>query len=877
VTTDEARTVDPAPLGSPASVATVAPEQGVAFDPGPLATTDHVAPARPDDAPAGPSVPGYEILSQLGRGGMGVVYKARHVGLDRVVALKMVLAGAHAEPHQLARFHAEAQAVARFQHPNIVQIHEVGTADGLPYFSLEFLDGGPLDKKIARMPQPPRFAAELVAALARAMSYAHERGVIHRDLKPANVLLSADGTPKITDFGLAKRLDGDSLQTRSGTVVGTPSFMAPEQARGDLKEVGPHSDVYSLGAILYDLLTGRPPFLGASMLDTLDQVRSQEPVPPAALIGRVPKDLETICLKCLQKEPAKRYASAAALADDLRRFLNGEPIVARPVSAPERAWRWAKRNPWVAGLGVAVAVLLVIVAGTSTVFAWQFNLKKEAAETAAAKEKKEHDRAEEALRKETEAHELADNKAQIAGEQSELAIGAMSLFLVTAQNRLRYEPQAQKLRLDLIRVAMAELDKIKVSTEKAKLADQRYATVHALLGECYLAAERAKEAAEEYDLAIGIMEGLVKDEPERFVHRRNLAAVLNGRGDAALALRETRQARDYYQRALDLRKEWAALTPDRVTPIRAIANSYALLGRATLMLGDPKTALNHYLACKEQYDQLPEGAQKDVLVRREVAELHRILGDVFARAGQEEESRRHYAESLRRRQELLSLEPNDPELMRDYALAQISEGEWSLTHDSDPVRAYAHYDAAHQILVQLARGDPNNTRARKDLAAVRYYLGATALRIGSASPGLLGVGWLTTSRRHFDLCMRGREELAKTDPGVVDGLMLAQARCGRHAEAAVRAQQLSALNDPGRLIEAACGFALSAEAVRMTGSTAPADRMLAQKYLDGAYAALRKAMSNGWQDPVRLRREPDLDSIRADTRYAALLQELTQK
>jgi serine/threonine-protein kinase len=271
------------------------------------------APTAPRELP---TLPGYQIESELGRGGMGVVYKARQVGLNRTVALKMVLAGAHASPDKLARFHTEAVSVARVQHPNIVQIYEVGEHDGLPYFSLEYIDGSPLDKKIDRKPQKPREAAELVEPLARAMHFAHERNIVHRDLKPANVLVTRDGVPKLTDFGLAKAVESDDSHTRSGTILGSPSYMAPEQARGDIHEVGPLSDQYGVGAILYELLTGRPPFQGATVFDTLDQVQSREPVPPTQLAPRVPVDLETICLKCLQKEPAKRYPDCGALADD---------------------------------------------------------------------------------------------------------------------------------------------------------------------------------------------------------------------------------------------------------------------------------------------------------------------------------------------------------------------------------------------------------------------------------------------------------------------------------------------------------------------------------------------------------------------------------
>ena len=353
------------------------------------------APPPPEARAKLPAVPGYEVQSILGRGGMGVVYKARQVKANRLVALKMILLGAQASGLVLERFRSEAEAVARLQHPRIVQIFEVGDHAGLPFFSLEFVDGGTLANKLHGKPLAPREAAQLVEALAQGIQAAHQAGVVHRDLKPANVLLTRHGEPKITDFGLAKRLDDDSGRTTEGAIMGTPSYMAPEQAAGRVQELGPAVDVYALGAILYECLTGRPPFLGATLLETLEQVRAREPVPPTQLQPKTPRDLETICLKCLQKETRKRYASATELAADLRRYLNGEPIHARPVGSVERAVKWARRRPAVAGLlavvaGLAVLVAVVGVAGLVGIL-WNWQEAREARADADKKRQRAED------------------------------------------------------------------------------------------------------------------------------------------------------------------------------------------------------------------------------------------------------------------------------------------------------------------------------------------------------------------------------------------------------------------------------------------------------------------------------------------------------
>ena len=353
------------------------------------------APAR---APARewPAIAGYEILGLLGSGGMGRVYKARQINLNRLVALKVILAGEDADAEQVARFREEAKAIARLRHPNIVQIYEVGEYDGHPFISLELVEGGSLAEHLHGTPLTVAQAAQLVETLARAVHVAHQQGVIHRDLKPANILLAPPAfltthpggmegwVPKVTDFGLAKKRDESTGLTLTGAVLGSPRYMAPEQAAGRTRDIGPASDTYALGVILYELLTGRTPFQGTTM-EILDQVRHVAPLPPRRLEPEIPGSLETVCLKCLEKDPGKRYTSASALAADLKRFLESKPILARPVSTPARLFLWSRRNRAliVGSVILAAAVLLTWVGAVH----WQTYRREEQDRERAAKER----------------------------------------------------------------------------------------------------------------------------------------------------------------------------------------------------------------------------------------------------------------------------------------------------------------------------------------------------------------------------------------------------------------------------------------------------------------------------------------------------------
>jgi serine/threonine protein kinase len=321
----------------------------------PLPIAPLSCPSRETRVESVPTIPGYQILGVLGRGGMGLVYQARQIALNRIVALKMIRTGGDPAA-EIARFREEALAVAALRHPNIIGIFAIDQFNDTPFFTMEFAEGGSLAQSAAHRPQPPDYAVEMVQTLALAVQAAHDQGIVHRDLKPANVLLDGSGRPKVSDFGASKRMDADSHPTETGQILGTPSYMSPEQAGGKRDQIGPLSDVYSLGAILYELLTGRPPFQATEAHLTIAQVLAAEPIPPSRVHAGIRRDLETICLKCLRKSPADRYSSASALADDLQRFRDGKPILARRTSRLERVGRWVRRKPREAAVVAGIAV-----------------------------------------------------------------------------------------------------------------------------------------------------------------------------------------------------------------------------------------------------------------------------------------------------------------------------------------------------------------------------------------------------------------------------------------------------------------------------------------------------------------------------------------
>jgi serine/threonine protein kinase len=648
----------------------------------------------------------YTIVREVGRGGMGVVYEAYDERLKRPAAVKMMLAAAYARPECRQRFHQEAEAAARLQHPHIVPVYEVGEHDGKPFFALEFVEGLTLQAYAQHNPCPPREAAELVRQLATAIQHAHERGVVHRDLKPSNILLQkseirkpksqtnsknqdpkfktsdmavsdlrpsdfefvsdfgfriSDFVPKVTDFGLAKHLTSPGDVTRSGDFVGTPNYMAPEQAAGRHREVGPAADIYALGAILYELLTGRPPFQGVHPLHTLLQAQTCDPVPARRLQPELPRDLETVCLKCLEKEPARRYATAADLAEDLRRFLVGEPIRARPTGTREQIWKWARRHPAAALLaGVSLAAVLTLA---GVVAAYTSRLR--------------------AARDRAEAHARAEH---VQRERTRKALDAMSSHLVA--DWLSSQPVLTPAHRDYLRDVLQSYEEFAADTGQDEASRAGVAAAYARVGQ--IQARLGQLAAAE-------------------------AAWRASSNRYALLAAEFPAVVGYRQR---------------------LANAHAQLGRVYQDLGrraeaeaEVRKALPLVASLEATIPGIPD-------FRRELAQAHDTLGSLLGSQGRGAEAVAEFQQAQRLQEQLVAAFPRNG--LYRWELAKTCNNLAMGLHGlGKPAKAEAKFRQAHELFSRLADDQPAVPQLREDLATSATNLGRilhTTQRPAEAEP-----------------------------------------------------------------------------------------------------------------------------------------------
>jgi serine/threonine protein kinase/tetratricopeptide (TPR) repeat protein len=812
-----------------------------------------------------PCVTGYDVLGILGEGGMGIVYKAHQVRLDRFVALKMIRAGTGARHQDLARFEAEARAVAAIEHANIVRIFEIGEHEGMPFCSLEYLPGGSLARKIDGKPRPVDEAASIVATLASAMEVAHKRGIVHRDLKPANVLIAADGTLKVSDFGLVKLLEEDSSQTRTGTILGTPSYMSPEQANGEIHKVGPAADQYALGAILYELLTGRPPFHGRSAFDTLDQVRNKGPVAPSQLQTKIPRDIETICLKCLEKDPGRRYADVTALVEDLRRFQAGEPFVARPISTPERVWRWCLRNRAVASLIATAASFLLLALAVSAIAAvtiYRKNRTLRDTNVALAKEK--------SLAETRQI--IAEDAAQAANAQNRNAVETETEWINVMEHRLRYVPEVQEVREKMLSDATKNLDEsIRAMTSLRAIIGwapkdeennwRTLARARHRLGEFHLSRNRFTEALEQFRLMDEIVESLAKASPDDPMAQMRLARSRRQIGFVtAQMLGDSPTGEKYLREALEINRACLAKKPGEDTFQRELANSLGQLASAELVLGHLESARELYREELQARTKFSAALARDESSRRELAGLYEKLGELSFRMKQPEEGRRNYGLAAEKRREFLAEHPDDWPAVHDLAQTYNNAGFVHYPQGREPAMAREYHRKALELIEKRVKVDPTNLETKTVLATTLYYDATCALESGDLAGAAAG----------YRRCLEIRKQLAtepKAKMSQID-LMVALARCGEHAEAARIAESLVATppKDEYLYFQAACGYALSAEA-------AARDEALVRRYRSAALECLRQGKQRGWNDLETVESDPDLEPIRETPEFQALLAE----
>jgi eukaryotic-like serine/threonine-protein kinase len=760
-----------------------------------------------------PGVTGFVILEELGRGGMGVVYRAREKRLGRTVALKMLLAGAGASPELLDRLRNEAEAVARMQHPHVVQIFEVTEHDGLPCLVLEYVDGGTLAQKIGGTPQPVKEGARLIEVLAHAIHQMHLQGIIHRDLKPANVLLTADGRPKITDFGLAKLLVGGVSLTATGETLGTPSNIAPEQIDAR-SPVGPSADVYALGTILYELLTGRPPFRGESPQETIRQVMSDDPVAPSRLRPQLPRDLETICLKCLEKEPRRRYHSADDLAGEVRRFLDGKAIQARPVGLAGRLWRWGRRDPKTAGLTALLATILTASSVGAAIAALQFQHG--------------YFRERQLYQNERRARDLAE-------DQSQLAMDAIRAYHTgVSQDALLRQPELKELRKSLLvgahdyyrrlkqnlesrrsndpatrfRLAQACQDLGRLtsqigSTEDARAAYQQALTLHRalsdefpenksyqrdlatdynVLGDLETKAGRYDDAETAFHGALRLQEALVRQYPDEDQFRNDVAGSNSKLGTVYHLIGKLDLALTSHQTALSIREALVRQHPDIDAYRQDLAQAHHNLGNYELMVERLDRAESSYRAALALREALVQKNPDNESDRSHLCDVQNNLGITLQRAGRYESAEEAHRAALATMDALVRNRPARSD--RQYKLANTHNNLGTLYHlTGRQCRAEASFRLAAEILQALTRDHPDVLDYALDLGACELNLGRNENDRYRSDAAL---DWLDKAIQKLEVAYRREPRAGVTQDFLFNAYLaraLALVRLGRYAKA----------------------------------------------------------------------------------------------
>ncbi len=675
---------------------------------------------------AHPEIPGYEMIRKLGQGGMGTVFEARHLQLGRRVALKVVSIAADAA-HD--RFLTEAESIAALRHPNIVQLFEVGEHEGLPFVTLELVEGGSLDQVLAKGPQSPCNAALFARSLALALAHAHAQGIIHRDLKPANVLLApplekgGPLIPKVTDFGIAKRIGDDDGLTRDGDLLGTPAYMSPEQASGELGRIGPASDIYGLGVILYEMLTGRVPFRGIDVVDTLLLVRTQEPVPPRRLNPSLPRDIETICLKCLEKDPQRRYTSADDLASDLARWLEGRPIFARPVGSAERLRLWAGRRPAIAGL-LATIMLVTGVGFSAVVVQWR------RAETHLADARRRFDIALEAIEDYYTgvSEEVLLEQPGLDNLRSRLLNSPLAFFR-QLQDELRDSQSGRPA--DLLRIAEA----------MGKLAE-----ITARIG-------TSEDAIEVNRRVVSIAQELITKDPREPAYRRVMAQSFQRLGELHYGAGDFERARQKLNAGLREFERLAYRRKVHLGDLNGQAACHSTLGALEQDSGRHESAALHLSQSVSLRERIVREDPANLDFADDLASTFSDQAILYFVMGRLDDSEKRFLDCLKARKRLVRLRPNSAVLRRDLSSSYNNLG--SFYQNTNRLGdALPFSERALEIQEKLVAEQPAVTLYRRDLAISLFNIGIAYFNMGQRE----------RSKDYFRRAAEHSGELCRDDP-----------------------------------------------------------------------------------------------------------------
>lgn len=840
----------------------------------------------------GKTIGDYRIDSELGRGGMGVVYRAHHEKLRRDVAIKMILGAASSDSRVVERFETEARAVANLQHPNVVQLFEFGSLDDSPFFALEYVDGGTLAERIRELPMDSKEAARIVESLARAMQVAHQRGILHRDLKPANILLTVDGVPKISDFGLAKELVSDKQdETKTGTVMGTPSFMSPEQAMGSISELSGATDQYSLGAILYACISGRPPFMSSTTIETISQVVHKEPIPPRQLSVSIPVDLETICLKTLHKEPAKRYANCDELANDLKRFLNDEPILARPVSKLERGWRWCRRNPKIA---IPSAMAGIFILATATIASWAWAVTSaQAAVISQERDNVKNQRDEAQLQRDeavkqrliaTQQKAVAEDNERIAQKQAQLALKNIQFVVTDVDKMLRDQAGMSEIRLSILESVSKKWDDLNVEMAGGVRGEAipTLMAVRQLMASTFRDLDRLQQASAEFSKLEVMARERIAVKGRNDATRTNLAKVLMNasalyrrQDDPQTGIKKLEESIELVREVIrDPQPEEGS--PSKNEILQLLAATTQNLGVELLREGriaETEKAFSESLDANSKalgeirsqpgFPELNENEKDTKTAALQMAMDKSRLGLAYIqlRLGKTEESLPIYKAAIESRREIFQRRPKML-VMKSELAGHLKIFGKSLMWLNRLDEAEAPLRESLKLSEESWEADPEKVDLKRAYSESLYLFGWLR-ELQGQSPEAIS---------QFERSRLLREQLSKVSPDEKNqiNLMLSEATVGNLESAKKLADEL------GTKKEANAELHLErARTLALLSKSAPEDRKPQLK--NEALDALERSVKEGFSDPFRIKVEPELFPIHDSPRFTAVIAELTEK